>query len=305
MERYYRILGIPDNSSNEVIKKAYHAKMKALHPDKIHGTPLEDTATFFAAEINDAYNNLMSQSNENKNSSSQENQSSYIEKEIYIESIGFLRYTLSNNINTIISEVCNRTKRVFPDSASEIPWSVNPALSQNVKNAMNAHNMKYSMTSYWEGSVGRVIINKKSNDGWYISLYEINPRQKNTSANYRKSYTKNRSYSRYINQFMKLLKIIIVVLIFGVIFNGFNNQKSPGSQTQTGNTRTARTFATVASCNWVNVRGTPSSANNNNIIEALRVNTRVEIAERASNGWVKIRYGNGKTGYVHSSFLSR
>ena len=61
MERYYTILGIPNNSSKEVVKKAYYTKMKALHPDKIHGTVLEDTATFFTTEINEAYNKLMTQ----------------------------------------------------------------------------------------------------------------------------------------------------------------------------------------------------------------------------------------------------
>lgn len=77
MDRYYRILGIPDYSSKEVIKKAYHEKMKALHPDKVHGTSLEDTATFFAAEINEAYNILMSQHKEKKMDFNQDNCEKY------------------------------------------------------------------------------------------------------------------------------------------------------------------------------------------------------------------------------------
>ena len=56
MERYYKILGISTNASMEEIKQAYLKKIKALHPDKVHGTELEDTSNFLAAEINEAYN---------------------------------------------------------------------------------------------------------------------------------------------------------------------------------------------------------------------------------------------------------
>ena len=56
MEKYYKILGISTNASMEEIKQAYLKKIKALHPDKVHGTELEETSTFLAAEINEAYN---------------------------------------------------------------------------------------------------------------------------------------------------------------------------------------------------------------------------------------------------------
>lgn len=59
MDRYYKILDLSSNATKEEIKKAYHDKIKALHPDKIHGTALEETATFFTTEINEAYEILM------------------------------------------------------------------------------------------------------------------------------------------------------------------------------------------------------------------------------------------------------
>jgi curved DNA-binding protein CbpA len=121
MERYYRILGIPNNSSKEVIKKTYHEKMKVLHPDKIHGTPLEDTATFFATKINEAYNVLMAQFKES-NTSDKSNETDFIEEEIYVEGSGYLKYTLSNNINVIINEIINRIRCILPDTVGEIPW---------------------------------------------------------------------------------------------------------------------------------------------------------------------------------------
>jgi len=300
MERYYSILGIPNNSTKEVIKKAYYTKMKALHPDKIHGTALEDTATFFTAEITEAYNNLMSKYQDN-NSSIQNNQPSFIEEEIYVETKGYLRYTLSNDINTIINEIYNRVKCTLPDTASQIPWNINPALSPNVRKVMNVRNYNYSMTSFFEGSIEYVVINKRFNDNWYISGYEIKPQKKNTSSG--QAY--NKSYSKESNPFGVFVKILIAVIIFVIILNIFNNQQTTHSQSRVNNTITARIFATVTACEWLNVRNTPSSVNDRNIIEAIRVNTKVEMLERANNVWVRIKYGNGKTGYVHGNFLSQ
>jgi len=306
MERYYNILGIPNNSSKEVIKKAYHSKMKALHPDKLHGTALEDTATFFATEINEAYNQLMTNFKDNNESSTHNKQPSFIEENIYIETMGYLKYTLSNNINVIINEIYNRVKCTLPDTASQILWNINPALSHNVKKVMNTHKYKYSMTSYFEGSIEYVIINKKTGNDWYYAGYEINSRKNNTTPyyqSYNNSYY-NSSKSKERNPFSIFIKIIIAVIIFGVIFNYFNNQQISRNQPQTYNNRNAQVFVNVIACEWLNVRSSPSSTNNNNYIEAIRVNTRVEIIEKVSNGWVRIRYNNGKTGYVHGNYLS-
>jgi len=143
MDRYYNILGIPSNSSKEVIKNAYHVKMKALHPDKIHGTPLEDTATFFTAEINEAYTNLMAKFKSGNSTSTQNNKTVSFEEDIYITGFGYLRYSLSNNINTIISEIYNRFKCSLHKSPSQIKWNINHNLSPNVKKTMNKHNVVY------------------------------------------------------------------------------------------------------------------------------------------------------------------
>jgi len=168
MERYYQILGIPSNSSKEVIKKAYYEKIKALHPDKIHGTSLEATATFFTAEINEAYKKLMSQSNDKKTTSTQEKQKNSIEEDIYIETIGLLKYTLSNNIYIILNAITRLSGVTIPDSANEIPWFKNTRLSENVKYSMNKHNMKYSMTLYYTDSYIHIVINKRIGNDWLL-----------------------------------------------------------------------------------------------------------------------------------------
>jgi hypothetical protein len=81
MERYYKILGISTNASKEEIKKAYLIKMKALHPDKVYGTNLEDTANFFSTEINEAYEFLMAHFDDEK--SSVISQDEYFENNIW------------------------------------------------------------------------------------------------------------------------------------------------------------------------------------------------------------------------------
>ncbi|MCL2208967.1 MAG: DnaJ domain-containing protein [Treponema sp.] len=304
MDRYYRILGIPENSTKEVIKKAYHEKMKALHPDKVHGTTLEDTATFFSTEINEAYNQLMEKHKENNNSSTK-NQPSFIEKEIYIETIGYLKYTLSNNIDTIINEIYNRLRYTFPDRASQISWIINPSLSKNVKEAMETHNMNYSMTSFYEGSIEYVLINKRKNNEWYICNYESILPQKTSSPGTKKYNYPNKKKSKLKGKslFSLSVKIIIAIIIFGIFYNHFNGQPLSYNQSEINYSRTTQIFATVTSCDWLNVRNSPSSANNNNIIEAISRNSKVEILERNNNNWVKIKYNNGRTGYVYGNYL--
>ena len=307
MERYYSILGVSNNSSKDVVKKAYYAKMKALHPDKIHGTALEDTATFFTTEINEAYNQLMAQFKENNTSANQSNQPVFIEEKIYIENKGYLQYTISNNLDVIVNEIYNRLRCQLPDTPSQIPWNTNPDINQNVKDTMNKHNMNYSTTSLWEGSTEYVVINKRQDNNWYVSGYKIKSQQNNTTQNtqtkHKPRYKKNKTKERnYISMYVKL---IIVAIIFIAIFNYFNIPQSPSGQPQANYSRNSQVFASVVSCDWLNVRRTPSSADYSNIVDAIKLNTRVEVIEKANNGWARIKYSNGKTGYVHSSFLSR
>jgi hypothetical protein len=226
MERYYKILGISNNASKEEIKRAYHEKMKALHPDKVHGTPLEDTATFFSTEINEAYNNLISQFNKGHTPSNQKSQAEYIEEEIFIKSIGNLKYILSNDLGLIINTITKKTGLSFPDTINEIQWMLNPVLSENVKYSMTKQNMNYSMAIYSEGSIKRIIINRKNGDNWYIAAYEINTKytEKTTSTRYNNindeqyrtnpdiSSEKSSSKTGFFIGILNLLHLIIVYM---------------------------------------------------------------------------------------------
>jgi hypothetical protein len=168
MERYYRILGLSSNATKEEIKSAYRTKIKALHPDKIHGTALEDTANFFTIEINEAYDYLMSQFEGGNGSTT--NQSTCFEEDIFIESLGQLRYSLSNDFNQILVAI-KKGSGVDNINTDGLEWTLNTGLSENVKKAMNKHNVDYSMTMYNEGDDLITIINRRSSDKWYFVYF--------------------------------------------------------------------------------------------------------------------------------------
>ena len=60
-------------------------------------------------------------------------------------------------------------------------------------------------------------------------------------------------------------------------------------------------YATVTTY-VLNVRTGPSTGHN--IQDSLSENTRVEIIEMVTDPWVRIRYGDGRIGYVNGNFLS-
>ncbi len=55
----YEVLGVPENASDEEIKKAYKELVKKYHPDKYQDNPLADLAEEKLQEINEAYDILM------------------------------------------------------------------------------------------------------------------------------------------------------------------------------------------------------------------------------------------------------
>ena len=56
----YKILGVPEGSDQETIKKAYHKLVKKYHPDKYADNPLKELAEEKLKEINKAYDMLTS-----------------------------------------------------------------------------------------------------------------------------------------------------------------------------------------------------------------------------------------------------
>ncbi len=58
MKNPYEILGVPENASDEEIKKAYRRLAKQYHPDNYTDNPLKDLADEKMKEINDAYDTI-------------------------------------------------------------------------------------------------------------------------------------------------------------------------------------------------------------------------------------------------------
>lgn len=174
MERYYKILGLSNNATKEEIKKAYHKKIKAIHPDKLQGTHLEDTATFLSTEINEAYNVLIKQFHDEGSSRVNEKQA-YFEKDIYFENLGLLKYSLSNDIGLIQDAVFKRTGNRDTSFINIHGWRLNTRLSENVKKVMNENNVNYSMTYYTEEGYKKLVINKRDGEKWYITGYVQEP----------------------------------------------------------------------------------------------------------------------------------
>ena len=161
MERYYKLLGITSSASKDEIKRTYHAKLMALHPDKVHGTVLEDTANFMTAEINEAYNYLMSNFKKNQSSAYKAKKPKYAEENVYIKNNGLLNYTLSDDFEEIKKAMLRRTGKNELNLLNELIWYINPNLSNNVKQCMNRHNFNYSMTMYYENKNLVAVVNKR------------------------------------------------------------------------------------------------------------------------------------------------
>lgn len=59
----YEVLGIPENASEEEIKRAYKEMVKKYHPDKYQNNPLADLAEEKLQEVNEAYDMLIKKGN--------------------------------------------------------------------------------------------------------------------------------------------------------------------------------------------------------------------------------------------------
>ncbi len=65
----YEVLGVPENASEEEIKRAYKELVKKYHPDKYQDNPLAGLAEEKLQEINEAYDMLMKGRSSNSGSS--------------------------------------------------------------------------------------------------------------------------------------------------------------------------------------------------------------------------------------------
>ena len=71
-----------------------------------------------------------------------------------------LTYTLSNNLNSIEQAISTRASQIV--DLNNVTWRVNTALSADVRNLMNQHNVNYSMTTYIDGESRVITVNRRT-----------------------------------------------------------------------------------------------------------------------------------------------
>ena len=114
----------------------------------------------------------------------------YFEENIFIESHGLLRYSLSDDLD-MIKEAMNKRYGITDYSFIDtFGWSENFNLSENVKKVMNNYNVTYSMTYCMKNGECFLVINKRENNRWFITGFE------ETSTQYQKNKSNN-NFSYY------------------------------------------------------------------------------------------------------------
>ncbi|MEG0979626.1 MAG: DnaJ domain-containing protein [Oscillospiraceae bacterium] len=83
MKNPYEILGIPDDASNEEIKKAYKQLAKKYHPTNFDNNPVSDVAQSKMKELNDAYDFILAQKMNRENSSYTQQDTENTESPLY------------------------------------------------------------------------------------------------------------------------------------------------------------------------------------------------------------------------------
>jgi len=96
-----------------------------------------------------------------------------VEEEILINNTNLLRYSLSNDISEIEKQI--EARAGVKISLSDIQWTINPLLDDNVKIEINRLNVNYSMTTYTGPFIPMVfyryvIVNRRVGDNWFIYM---------------------------------------------------------------------------------------------------------------------------------------
>jgi len=105
---------------------------------------------------------------------SKDEQLGYFEKTFFLEEMHHLfMYSFSNSFSGIKEAIFDRTG--FNFSLNKVKWKSNPLLSITIKDFMIKNNVNYSMTTWHEGGISNLIVNKRKGNKWfYVGFAGIN-----------------------------------------------------------------------------------------------------------------------------------
>lgn len=182
----YEILEVRKGASKDEIKSAYKKLAKQYHPDQYDNNPLKELAEDKMAEINEAYEYLMKQTNSNgygsSTSSNSSNRSSYSSSQS--NNNYSYNYNSSNNSSTSNSS----------DAYQSIRTDIN---SGNLSAAEKKLNSLPFKDAEWNYLMGLLYLRK----GWYdsannyiVTAYNLNPNNLEYKRAYNNLSTQNNSY---------------------------------------------------------------------------------------------------------------
>jgi len=107
-------------------------------------------------------------------SSSTGSNKTYTEGDVFVAGAGvMLHYYFSNTPEGIEQAAFDNGITSITPPIKNAPWTLNPDLDNNVKNAMDSRNVSYSGAVYMEDGNTRIAVNRKINGSWYTTIYTL------------------------------------------------------------------------------------------------------------------------------------
>ena len=98
---------------------------------------------------------------------------SYTEGDVNVTGVGLMHYYFSKTPEGIEKAAYDNGISYINPPIKNAPWTLNPNLDINVRNAMGSRGATYSGTVYVQNGVTYIIINRKYNGAWYSTSYTL------------------------------------------------------------------------------------------------------------------------------------
>ena len=128
---------------------------------------IEINIDILTTEVINGINEIDASFNRRRSNTGPEEQLGYYEKTIFLEEVKHLFvYSFSKTFDGIKEAVFERTG--FNLTLKKAKWKINSAISKTIKDFMIANQVDYSMTTWHEGGISNIIVNKRTGNEWFI-----------------------------------------------------------------------------------------------------------------------------------------